>query len=137
MQALFSYSAEYIHRLFSEKTCFKMMLAGKVLSLIGFSYAIGIKILPLFLLQKFSAGFGVTFAEHYLQKHTQSKIRATAAAAEGFVLDIAIIISTPILGYLSDIYSIQTTFLFVAGFSLAFGSILIANFPTHKHKLEW
>ncbi|GEM_PF-5096013 len=137
MEALFSYSAEYLHRLFCEKTCFKLILAGKVLSLAGFSYFTGVKILPLFLMQKFSSGFGMTFAEHYLQKHAESKIRATVAAVEGFAFDISLILSTPIWGYLSDVYSIQITFLLMSVFIFLFGGLLMIRFPLHRHKFEW
>lgn len=137
VEALFAYSAEYLHRLFSERTCFILIILGYFTSSAGFAFAFGPQVLGVYLLLKFSSGFGGTFAEHYMQKHSHTRIRATLSATEGFVLDFVRIISLPIFGWLTDIYSMRFTLLLITGIVLIAGTVLIAIFPVHTHKFEW
>lgn len=137
VDALFTYNAERIHHKFGEKACFVLILVTYALSSVGLGFLTGVPAIAFFFVQKFGSGFGVTFSEHYLQKHSASKIRATVASAEGFMLDLTMAISLPLLGLLVDVVAIKLSLIIVGIGLFVLGSALIAVFPTHKHKKAW
>lgn len=137
VDALFTYNTERIHRKFGEKICFVLIMATCAVSSIGLGLLTGVPAIAFLFVQKFGSGFGMTFAEHYLQKHSQSKIRATVSSAEGFMNDFAMALSLPFLGLLVDAVSIKLSLIIIGIGLFVFGSILIAMFPAHKHKVVW
>ncbi len=137
VDALFAYNTERIHRFFGERFCFVLILASYAISSIAFGFVAGIPVIGFLFLQKFGTGFGTTFAEHYLQKHSQSGIRATVSSAEGFLSDVSILIGLPLLGWIVDVTSLKFS-LIITGISLLIvGSVLIAVFPKDTHKVVW
>lgn len=137
IEAIATYATEKIHRRFSEKNCFAMIIASYVISSAIFGYAFGFPVLIAYFFLKFGSGFGGTFVEHYLQKHSNTRIRATLSSAQGFALDIVRIITLPLLGILVDKTSIQFGLLLMTGVTLFFGIILYKTYPRHAHKFAW
>lgn len=137
IEALFAYSAEKIHKMFSEKTCFALVFSTYFLSSAGFAFAFGMPILGVFVLQKLGSGFGGVLSEHYLQKHSDTRIRATLGATKGFVLDFVIIFTLPLLGIITDAYSLKASLILVSAVVLVLGGILFKFFPAHSHKFVW
>lgn len=134
IEAVFAYNTERIHQKFSEQTCFALIIGLQAISSIGLALAFGKHAITFLILQRFSSGFGITFSEHYLQKHAPSTIRATIASAEGFILDLTMAITIPFFSYLTDVHSIDYTLLIIGiGIAIA-GSALLLLFPKHTHK---
>ena len=114
-----------------------MIILSYVISSAILGYTVGITALSAYIFLKFGSGFGGTFVEHYLQKHSNTKIRATLSSAQGFALDLVRIIMLPILGIIVDKTSIQYGLLLMAGITLFFGIILYKTYPRHTHKFAW
>lgn len=137
VDALFTFFTERIHRFLGERTCFGLTISSYFVSSIGLAFVTGLPVLAFLFVKTFGTGFGTTFSEHYLQKHSQTRVRATVSSAEGFVEDLTMTLSLPLLGLLVDVTSINTTFLILGSGMFLFGLFLIAVFPVHRHKFVW
>ena len=83
--------------------------------------------IPILFLFYFTRGIATPVLKDYINRMTNSDIRATVLSVRNFVIRIFFSITGPFLGYFSDAYSIQTALL-LAGGIFATGSILTTFF---------
>jgi MFS family permease len=89
-------------------------------------------IVPLFLITSGIRGYCVPVFNTYVQNHTSSDRRATIMSVMNFLRKGVFFIFAPLLGWVADIYSIQTTFLYIAGITIVFSLIFLSFLRKEK-----
>jgi len=84
-------------------------------------------IIPILIIFYFVRGIATPVLKDYINRLTNSDIRATVLSVRNFVIRILFSIIGPFLGYFSDLYSLQQALL-LAGLIFGIGSLITTFF---------
>ncbi len=80
----------------------------------------------------FSRGISGPIINDYVNIKIESSIRATVLSVKSMIGRIIFAVISPFIGYISDIYSLQTAFLFSAGFFFIGGVLSLLYLKKHQ-----
>ncbi|MBI2128776.1 MFS transporter [Candidatus Woesearchaeota archaeon] len=133
--AIGSKFAHNIENMLGEKTTLYAMLIIPIISFL-FLWKLLIPLAVFFpIIKFFIGGFSEPVLEDYVNKHIQTHHRATILSLKNLGGDLLFSILSPILGYLADLWSIQTAFLISA--IILFADLVILHLFMHIRSTEY
>jgi MFS family permease len=121
-------TAFYAHRV-ENQIHRKVMLTGILILLSGSYFVISYNlywwILIVVLVFYFTRGIATPVLRDYLNRLTPSEMRATVMSIRSFIVRGIFASSSPLLGYVADVYSLQQALLFAGILFLVIGSITL------------
>lgn len=135
--AIGSKFAHNIEKMLGEKTTLYFMLIISVISLLFISKLLIPFAVVFCIIMFFISGFSEPVLEDYINKHIQTYHRATILSLKNLAGDLFFSILSPILGYLADLWSIQTAFLISAIILFADLVILYIFMNLKTRYAEW
>lgn len=101
------------------------LFMGNFVFLFSFSFAF---------IQQFVRGFRAVVVSDFINRYTESSVRATILSAESFISRLAYAMVLPIIGWVADVYSIQQALIIMGLSTLAIGYVMLAVLKSDKAK---
>ena len=107
---VFAFRAHYIEKRFTEFT--SLYLIGFITVSTYFIIGSHMSYLSLFILFVFYAnrGYATPLLRNYINRYTESNVRATVMSVRSFIIRISFAIIAPIIGWIADNHSLNTAF---------------------------
>ena len=107
---VFAFRAHYIEKRFTEFT--SLYLIGLITVCTYFIIGSHMSYLSLFILFIFYAnrGYATPLLRNYINRYTESNVRATVMSVRSFIIRISFAIIAPIIGWIADNHSLNTAF---------------------------
>ena len=106
--AITAYFAHKIEEKLGEKWSLLSIAVLNGIHLIILGLYVGVFGILLFLLNEMIWGFTSPVIKDYINRHVESHHRATVLSLGGFLMSMFIIIISPLIGYIADVFSITT-----------------------------
>lgn len=119
--ALMAKYAQEIEKKIGAKLSLILLTPIPILIWLIFANIGSIWVIPLFFLNTGLRGFMVPVFNDFIQKHSSHDRRATIMSVKSLLNRMIFVVFAPFLGWVADIYTIQTAFLWMAGIIFVFG----------------
>ncbi|MEZ7838903.1 MAG: MFS transporter [Flavobacteriales bacterium] len=130
---VFAFRAHYIEKRFTELT--SLYLIGFITVSTYFIIGIHMSYLSLFILFIFYAnrGYATPLLRNYINRYTESNVRATVMSVRSFIIRISFAIIAPFIGWIADNHSLNTAFFTMGIIGTVVSSYCLIWFSKNKN----
>ena len=123
--AITSFYAHEIERKINTRILFSLILLFIVSGYFTIAYLNNLWGLSILILFYMTRGVATPLLRDYMNRHTPSEMRATVMSIRSFVIRIFFASTSPMLGYVADVYSLQNALYLSGALFFVFGLLIL------------